>query len=341
MTRDEIIRSMFKADGLGLEIGPSYYPLFPKEKGYRVETIDHASQTDLIAKYRNDPSVDCSRIEPVDYVCDGRSFVETIGAKSRYDFVVASHVIEHSPDLIGFLRDCEELLRPDGVLFLAVPDKGYCFDVLRPISTTGAALQASLERRTRHLPGAVFDCISNAAHRGGEPTWWNDNLQPLRMVHDIHVGKQHFDEASSGASYLDSHSWCFTPSSFRLLLSDFNHLGLLALKEREIRSTGGFEFFATLARNGAGAGLSRFDLLLAVELELAEAAKILLGRSGPLPRWQNALRSGEQSAGLEARFKNPQERDNYLEAVLSSTSWRITRPLRMLGNAWRRVRRRP
>ena len=31
------------------------------------------------------------------------------------------HVIEHMPDLFGFMRDCEALLKPNGVLTLAIP----------------------------------------------------------------------------------------------------------------------------------------------------------------------------------------------------------------------------
>jgi SAM-dependent methyltransferase len=341
MTRDETIRSMFKADGLGLEIGPSYNPLLPKARGYRIETIDHASQAGLIEKYRNDPSVDCSRIEPVDYVCDGRSFVETIGATGRYDFIVASHVIEHSPDLIGFLRDCEALLRPEGVLVLAVPDKRRCFDALRPVSTTGAALQAALEQRTRHAPGSIFDCVANAVHRGNEPTWRHDSRAPLRMAQDVAVARQQFEQASADPGYFDNHSWCFTPSSFSLLLSDFNALGLLMLKEREIRGTGGLEFYAVLARDGAGPRLGRLDLLLGIERELAEAAGTLLGRIGTRAGAGRTGSPGDHAPGsFDARFRNAEERDSYLDAVLSSTSWRVTRPLRILGDFWKKTHRR-
>jgi hypothetical protein len=67
------------------------------------------------------------------------------------------------------------------------------------------------------------------------------------------------------------HAWCFTPSSFRLMVRDFNALGLLALKERAFRTTDWFEFFVILSRDGAGCTMSRLDLLKAVAAELSAA----------------------------------------------------------------------
>jgi 2-polyprenyl-3-methyl-5-hydroxy-6-metoxy-1,4-benzoquinol methylase len=45
-----------------------------------------------------------------------------IGERHRYDWIVASHVID-VPNLVAFLIDCEALLKPGASLVLAVPDK--------------------------------------------------------------------------------------------------------------------------------------------------------------------------------------------------------------------------
>jgi len=328
VTRDDILRSMFATGGFGLEIGPSYNPLVPKSQGFNVEVLDHASQTELIEKYRD---IDHTRIEPVDHVCDGRSFTETIGGKGRYDFIVASHVIEHAPDLITFLRDCEDLLRSDGVLVLAVPDKRHCFDVLRPVSTTGAALQAFHERRTRHAPGVIFDHVSSLTRRGGITGWHILDRQPFSLGHTLDEAKGHFDAALAGTTYVDAHAWCFTPASFRLMIRDFNELGLLQLKERAFRTTEWFEFFVVLARDGTGCAMSRLDLLQAVHTELASTADEVLRLTGEMRALERALQ------GLRD-LSAARERDRYLEAVLASTSWRLTRPLRSLGNLLKRGR---
>ena len=119
----------------------------------RVETVDHATADQLRQKYKNDSSVDISKIEEVDYVSGGGSISKAIGKTDFYDYILASHVIEHLPDLIGFLKDCESLLKRDGVLVLAVPDKRYCFDILQPLTGTGDLLQAHLEGKIDIPPG--------------------------------------------------------------------------------------------------------------------------------------------------------------------------------------------
>ena len=107
LDRRELLLSLINTQGLGREIGPGFNPLVPKSQGYRVETLEHATREDLVAKYANAPGVDVSRIEVVDHVCTGASVFDAVGKTARYDYIVASHVIEHSTDMLGFLKDCK------------------------------------------------------------------------------------------------------------------------------------------------------------------------------------------------------------------------------------------
>jgi SAM-dependent methyltransferase len=50
------------------------------------------------------------------------------------DFVVANHFLEHCQDPIGTLKTFLRVLRPDGVVYLTVPDKRYTFDRDRPVT---------------------------------------------------------------------------------------------------------------------------------------------------------------------------------------------------------------
>ena len=122
MTREEIILKHIKRNGRGLEIGPGCAPIAPKKRDFRVHVLDHCDKNALIEKYRPH-GINVENIEEVDFVWDGRPYVELIGRRHVYDWIIGSHVLEHTTDLIGFLNDCDSLLKKDGVLSLAVPDK--------------------------------------------------------------------------------------------------------------------------------------------------------------------------------------------------------------------------
>jgi len=268
MDRKDILLSLFDASGLGLEIGPSFNPLLPKREGHKVEILDHTDRDGLVVKYST-AGVDVSTIEPVDFVCKGSSIFEAVGREHRYDFIVASHVIEHTVDLIGFLLDCERLLKPAGVLVLAVPDKRFSFDVLRPLTSTGDILWANVNPRRSHSPGAVFDEMAYNCLRGGAPSWSPGDTGPLEFCSTLERAKWAFDIARRDDQYHDIHAWQFTPSSFRLIAADLAGAGYVGLRESRFRPHGG-EFFIVLSRDGAGPEASRMQLAQQIILEQCE-----------------------------------------------------------------------
>ena len=270
MTRRDRLLSMIDLTGLGLEIGPGFNPLLPKSEGYRVETLDHASQEDLRRKYQ-DAKVDLSRIEAVDYVSDGTSVLQAVGAPGRFRFIVASHVIEHTTDMLGFLRDCEALLEPGGVLALAIPDKRFSFDVLRPLSSTGDVIQAHLEGRTSHPPGRVFDEVAYSAVREGALSWIAADARPLTFFHPFERARELLDHVCRTSDFIDIHAWQFTPSSFRLIVEDLHQAQFLGLRERQFAGDCGAEFMVALSNSGAGPDADRLTLAQRVLSEQAAA----------------------------------------------------------------------
>lgn len=242
------IRALFDPAGLGLEIGPLDKPLCPKRDGFRVEVVDHTDAAGLRAKYRGDPNVNPDAIVDVDHVWDGRPLPDVIGTRGRHAWIVASHVIEHVPDPVDWMRDCAELLRPGGCLVLAVPDGRRCFDALRPVSTVGQLLQAHLERRTRHTPAAIFDLAAYSARRGGRPVWFAGCPGRLRRVGDVHGAWALAQGAFRSGAYHDTHGWVFTPRSFREAMAWLAELGILPLTVAVFRPTIWGEFLVALAK---------------------------------------------------------------------------------------------
>lgn len=270
MDRIEKLLSFINPSGQGIEIGPSHAPIAPKSGGYKVQIIDHLDQEGLRQKYAAH-NVDLRKIEPVDFVWRGEPYAELVGKSKHCDWVIASHVIEHAPDLVGFLNECANLLTDSGVLALAIPDKRYCFDHFRPISSLSQIIDHHRQRRTNHSPGCVAEYYLNAISLSGKIGWGAKDTGRIEFIHGYETARSEMTKVESAAELVDIHAWCFTPSSFRLLIHDLNQLGLIGLSENDFFATEGCEFMVALAKDSQRRAVPRSDLLRNVQEELAES----------------------------------------------------------------------
>jgi SAM-dependent methyltransferase len=136
------------------------------------------------------------------------------------DFFIACHVIEHVHNVIPALRNLYRKLKPGGQLFLAVPDKRYMFDEIRPTTTLEHFVAEDLSG-TPNLLEHYFEYARRAQHK---ENW-------------VETGTEHFKRGA------DFHAHTFTPSSFNELLTHldrdlrfteyhvFEHTCLLQLNE--------------------------------------------------------------------------------------------------------------
>jgi len=245
LSREEKLLWCIDSTGIGLEVGPGYSPLLRKSEGFNVETLDHASAAELREKYSG-MGVDIRQIEEVDYVWKGEPLDELIGKKGHYDFILASHVIEHTTDVVSFIQQCERMLKPEGVLSLAIPDCRFCFDIFRGASTTGDTLQAFIEKRKRHTPGVVFDHVSRAAFLNGKPSWHRSANGDLQFLHTFEQARDLYERCQRENTYFDVHNWRFTPSSFQLIVNDLRSLDFIRLGVAQLFDTEGYEFIVNL-----------------------------------------------------------------------------------------------
>ena len=56
---------------------------------------------------------------------------DAIGSDGPFDYIIASHVLEHLANPVGWLQDVEKVLTSDGLVSLVIPDKRFCFDINR------------------------------------------------------------------------------------------------------------------------------------------------------------------------------------------------------------------
>jgi predicted SAM-dependent methyltransferase len=281
MERLDYLRSLFSKDGIGLEIGPQGQGIAPRRDGYNVRIIDYIGEEELRCLHAATPEVRKELIEHVDYVSSGRPIGEVITDRNCFDYIVASHVIEHMPDFLGFLIDCQSLLKPDGKLILAVPDKRLTFDAFRPLTTLGPVLDAHARRAASHPAERILEQYAYATNRGNEWIVWNHgSTDELNLIHPIAEARRQYETAQLAVSYIDVHAWIFTPSSFRLLMRDLHEMGSTSLREEAFgvpqHPTWGMEFYVSLSASGAGCDLSRSELM---RRTIEECAEIKTGSS--------------------------------------------------------------
>lgn len=251
--RDKIILCGIDRAALGLEIGPSHRPIAAKRSGFNVRILDHLDAAALRDKYASH-GVDVHAIEEVDYIWTGQPLDELV-ARESFSWIIASHVIEHVPDLVGFLNACERVLRPGGLLSLAVPDKRYCFDCERENSSLGRVIDVARSRSTNHSPGTAAEYFLKVRSKGGRIAWDDRHSGTLAPVHGLQDALRAMVQVQDG-HYLDVHAWVFTPDSFRQMIRDLHDLRLIDLHEQYYHPTQGCEFFVTLSKPSSGARAS-------------------------------------------------------------------------------------
>jgi len=269
--RKNILLAAIDKQGAGLEIGPSHRPAAPKAEGYNVDIIDHLTREELVEKYQTH-GLDLDAIEEVDFVWSGESYADLTGNKKHYDWIIASHVIEHTPDLIGFLLDCDEVLKDGGVVSLAVPDKRYCFDHYRPITGIGSVIDRHLTGDRLNSAGSVAEYVLNVVKKSGAIAWHaKSEGDDYDFIGSVEQAKRQMNSVIVHSKYIDCHAWCFVPHSFRLLIHDLHSLGFLPFTEVAFTSTHGSEFYVTLGRNGPGIEKSRMQMLKEIEAEMLQS----------------------------------------------------------------------
>lgn len=248
--KDKILAGIDVRDR-GLEIGPLASPIVSKTEG-NVFYLDHLSTDDLKLKYKSH-AINPEAIVEIDYVlAQGLSLPQLIQKTSYFDYVIASHVFEHIPNPIKWLYEVWEILAPAGKLSLAIPDKRFCFDYFRSVTTTGDLVEAYLNNAERPSTKAVFDAIQNAVSYRGSIAW-GDSVDESCLT-KMHTLEQAFAlaRASADGIYHDVHSWCFIPQTFFRILHDLIKLELFSFSVTCFYDTVGCEFYVTLKKESKG-----------------------------------------------------------------------------------------
>lgn len=222
------LRKMIPADAL--EIGPFDVPFLTGPNVRYFDILDQAHLRQRAAELSRDP--------------DGCPFIHYTGKLSdidrRFAAVFSAHAVEHMPDLATHLTDVARLLEPGGSYFLIIPDKRYCFDHFRPLTT----FEDVLDGRGRDRPSiqAVTDQFRRTTHNQAVLHWLGVHGRirgPGATIPEI--------EAAGSGEYVDVHQWVFTPESFQSIVDELRIFPSVTVYDTPF---GDLEFAAELKLEG-------------------------------------------------------------------------------------------
>ncbi len=234
----------------GLEIGPLCNPIVSKsESAGRIGYVDIANAEKLRELNKDFETIRLDEIVETDFIVADKSLPELVGEK-KYDYIIASHVIEHVPDMLGWLKELGAVLKDGGILSLAIPDKRYTFDLLRDLSTPGMLIEDYLLQRRRPGPRQIFDFAFGARTIDAASAWEGSKVK-TELPHFIDLEGAYFLSKYSLEHYKDGHVNVFTPASFLDLIEITSRLDLVDFTILDFLDTAPNtdEFFVSLQRN--------------------------------------------------------------------------------------------
>lgn len=244
----------------GIEVGALNRPIVTRADG-DILYADHLPTEGLRKKYAEHPNINhngFADLVPVSIVTGRGILSDVVGAEDKFDYIIASHVLEHIADPIGWLGGCTKILKESGIIFLALPDRRFTFDRLRADTTTGELLANYHSRAGFPTPSQVFEYNARSIYCGPDDVrriWKGEPINPagLDTSRLREALRLEFDVACN-STYLDCHCSTFTPHSFSKILYELILLDIISVEVVTIEPTREkeAEFFAVLRkREGA------------------------------------------------------------------------------------------
>jgi hypothetical protein len=187
----------------------------------------------------------------VDAVWGEKTMLDSIGGR-HVDYIIGSHVVEHVPDLITWLKELHSVLLTGGEVRLAVPDKRYTFDWLRAETRLCDILSAYVVRARVPQPREIIDFCVNKTDIDVVAAWQgriNPDELPRSFTFEGAICLAR--DAMNNGTYHDVHCWVFTPHSFAGLCLELAKVDLLdfSCKSFHVTERNQFEFFVALGKS--------------------------------------------------------------------------------------------
>jgi hypothetical protein len=164
-----------------------------------------------------------------------------------YDWIAASHVVEHVADLIGWFDILHSKLHENGIVFLVVPDKRFTFDYHRRLTNLSDVVTAHQQQLRTPSFRQVFDHYFYTTDQIDPGQIWK-GVRPGPALRNYAVAIGRAENALT--TYEDAHCSVFTPESFNELINELTVSGLLEFRLETLRPTSlhQLDFTAVLCR---------------------------------------------------------------------------------------------
>lgn len=251
--RVQLLTEGLPLQGVGLEVAPFYRPTLLK-KQYNIYYTDYTTASELVRKHRHLPIAEqiAENTVELDYLWHPGYMLSECVAGDKFDYAIASHVIEHVPNVIGWITQIFSVLKTGGILSLAAPDKRYTFDAYRSETQVHELIDLWLRNQSIPSPAQIFDMLSKSADVPPNSIRPAEEGIPFEKLNRNYTDQQALEYAMRSiktGEYLDIHCSVFTAEGLKKIFIKLHELGILNIAVSEPISYGG-EFFIQLVKLG-------------------------------------------------------------------------------------------
>lgn len=302
-----------------LEIGALAHPILKCEDG-NIFYVDRLSKEELKAQFWYDPNCQSEKLIDIDFVWQqSKTLKECV--KDSFDFVIASHVAEHVPNLIGWINQIADVLNPTGQLRLVFPDGRYSFDMKRQSSRLSDLLAAWMRKLDCPDTHLVLDfslnkvddhCPSTIHSYSADEFDASEFESQFEFIEALEWGERTLDPNH----YEDVHCWVLHLNLFAQLM-----ISLVSNDIIKLSCVGWYDIEPPL--------IYEFMVFLSPEND----------REKRIASWKNLYEQTKTpqkvtekviNDQLDDLIKKNQQLKEELDSMYTSSSWRITAPLRMI-----------
>lgn len=177
-----VLAEKYLREGMrGVEIGgfhtPNHLP-----KGCQADYIDQVSIDEIKKRFPQFDDFNC--VYPL--ILDHGEEVSKVETE-HYDFLIANHMLEHAENAIKTIQNHLRIIKPNGYILYAIPDKHATFDSKRELTTYKHLEDEYFNGPEKNRRAHYIDVVTNVDHHATTPELFDSRIETMMQEHlDTH-----------------------------------------------------------------------------------------------------------------------------------------------------------